>query len=84
VNAAQLEVHLRWMSRRDLDQVLAIEQECFDHPWHSEDFLRVMQEDDSLVMVAEHGGDTACGGENCPCSVTTGRHRTGVNLERFR
>ncbi len=48
-------VHIRWMVRRDMPEVLAIESECFDWPWEMEDFVGVLQQRDCLGMVAEHG-----------------------------
>ena len=36
----QVRVHIRWMIRRDMPEVLQIEQERFDYSWTEEDFLR--------------------------------------------
>src|SRR5438046_713436 len=38
--APPLPVHIRWMIRRDMPAVLAIEQECFEFPWYEADFGR--------------------------------------------
>lgn len=51
-----LQVHLRWMIRRDLPEVLAIEQESFEFPWGLEDFFHCLGTDDSIALVAELSG----------------------------
>jgi ribosomal-protein-alanine N-acetyltransferase len=52
---AQVRVHIRWMIRRDMPDVLAIEQGCFDYPWTEEEFLRVLRQRNCIGMVAEYG-----------------------------
>ena len=49
-----LHVHIRWMIRRDMPEVLAIEGACFDFPWLEEDFIRCLRQRNCLGMVAEH------------------------------
>lgn len=51
----ELRVHIRWMIRRDMPEVLHIEQESFDYPWHEEDFLRCLRQRNCIGMVAELG-----------------------------
>ena len=51
----QLRVHIRWMIRRDMPEVLAIEQESFEFPWFEEDFIRCLRQRNCIGMVAEHG-----------------------------
>lgn len=51
----ELRVHVRWMIRRDMAEVLAIENECFDEPWDEEDFLRALRQRNCIGMVAEVG-----------------------------
>src|SRR3954451_12823828 len=46
-------VHIRWMIRRDMPSVLAIEQECFEFPWFEEDFIRCLRQRNCIGMVAE-------------------------------
>src|SRR5438105_14276970 len=48
-----LPVHIRWMIRRDMPAVLAIEQECFEFPWYEEDFIRCLRQRNCIGMVAE-------------------------------
>ena len=35
-------VHIRWMIRRDMPEVLEAEQQSFDYSWTEEDFLRCL------------------------------------------
>ena len=51
---SQLPVHIRWMIRRDMPEVLAIEQQCFEFPWYEEDFIRCLRQRNCIGMVAEH------------------------------
>ena len=51
----QVRVHIRWMIRRDMPEVLAIEHASFDFPWGEEEFLRVLRQRNCIGMVAEHG-----------------------------
>ena len=48
-------VHIRWMIRRDMPEVLAIEHQSFEHPWCEEEFLRVLRQRNCIGMVAEQG-----------------------------
>ena len=50
----QLRVHIRWMIRRDMPEVLDIEQESFEFPWCEEDFIRCLRQRNCIGMVAEH------------------------------
>ena len=52
---AQLRVHVRWMIRRDMPEVLAIEHAGFEFPWCEEEFLRVLRQRNCIGMVAELG-----------------------------
>ncbi len=47
-------VHIRWLIRRDMDTVLAIETEAFEFPWLEEDFIRCLRGRYTIGMVAEH------------------------------
>jgi [ribosomal protein S18]-alanine N-acetyltransferase len=49
----QLPVHIRWMIRRDMPEVLAIEEQCFEFPWYEEDFIRCLRQRNCIGMVAE-------------------------------
>ncbi len=50
----QLRCHIRWMIRRDMAEVLDIEQESFEFPWCEEDFIRCLRQRNCIGMVAEH------------------------------
>ena len=51
----RLRVQLRWMIRRDMPEVLGIEQEAFEFPWSDEDFTRCLRQRNCIGMVAEAG-----------------------------
>src|SRR5687768_6635477 len=51
----QARVHIRWMIRRDMPEVLSIETQCFEFPWTEEDFLRCLRQRNCIGMVAEQG-----------------------------
>src|SRR5438067_8476205 len=51
--SSHLPVHIRWMIRRDMSEVLAIEQQCFEFPWFEEDFVRCLRQRNCIGMVAE-------------------------------
>ncbi|MBI3465905.1 MAG: ribosomal protein S18-alanine N-acetyltransferase [Planctomycetes bacterium] len=44
------------MIRRDLPEVLAIEQASYDYPWNEEEFLRCLRQRNCIGMVAEVDG----------------------------
>ena len=55
VQREQVKVHIRWMIRRDMPEVLAIEHASYDLPWCEEEFLRVLRQRNCIGMVAECG-----------------------------
>ena len=50
----QLSVHIRWMIRRDMSDVLEIENSSFEFPWFEEDFIRCLRQRNCIGMVAEY------------------------------
>jgi ribosomal-protein-alanine N-acetyltransferase len=50
----EVRVHIRWMIRRDMAEVLAIEAESFEFPWLEEDFIRCLRQRNCIGMVAEY------------------------------
>lgn len=50
-----IRVHIRWMIRRDLPEILAIEQMSFERAWVEDDFLRCLRQRNCICMVCEHG-----------------------------
>jgi ribosomal-protein-alanine N-acetyltransferase len=50
----QVKVHIRWMIRRDMPEVLQTEQESFEYAWTEEDFLKCLRQRNCIGMVAEH------------------------------
>jgi ribosomal-protein-alanine N-acetyltransferase len=51
----QLRVHIRWMIRRDMPEVLQIEEAGFEFPWCEDDFIRCLRQRNCIGMVAEYG-----------------------------
>jgi ribosomal-protein-alanine N-acetyltransferase len=43
------------MIRRDMPEVLDIEQHSFEFPWSEDDFIRCLRQRNCIGMVAEHG-----------------------------
>lgn len=48
-------VHIRWLIRRDLPDVLDIDSRSFFDVWEEEDFVRFMRQRNAIGMVAEFG-----------------------------
>lgn len=48
-------VHIRWMIRRDMPEVLSAESENPQFSWTEEDFLRCLRQRNCIGMVAELG-----------------------------
>ncbi len=48
-----MNVHVRWMIRRDMPEVVTIEREAFEFPWSEEDFTRCLRQRNCIGMVAE-------------------------------
>lgn len=51
----QVRIHIRWMIRRDMPEVLQTEQMSFAFAWTEEDFLRCLRQRNCIGMVAECG-----------------------------
>jgi [ribosomal protein S18]-alanine N-acetyltransferase len=47
-------VHIRWMIRRDMPEVLEIENGSFEFSWSEDDFIRCLRQRNCIGMVAEH------------------------------
>lgn len=50
----EVRVHIRWMIRRDMAEVLQIEEQSFEFSWTEEDFIRCLRQRNCIGMVAEH------------------------------
>ena len=53
-------IHIRWMIRRDMPDVMGIELAGFEFAWTEDDFLRCLRQRNCIGMVAERG-DTIVG-----------------------
>ncbi len=50
-----MNIHIRWMIRRDMEEVLDIEQQCFgQHAWSEDDYMNMVKRRNCIGMVAEH------------------------------
>lgn len=50
----EIRVHIRWMIRRDMPEVLAAEEASFEFPWLEDDFIRCLRQRNCIGMVAEY------------------------------
>lgn len=50
----KLKVQVRWLIRRDMPEVQAIEDASFEFPWSEESFIKVLRQRNCIGMVAEH------------------------------
>ena len=50
----EIRVHIRWMIRRDMPEVLGIEGESFQFPWSEDDFIRCLRQRNCIGMVCEY------------------------------
>jgi len=49
----EMEIHIRWMIRRDMPEVLRIEERSFEFPWSEENFILCLSQRNCIGMVAE-------------------------------
>jgi len=47
-------IHVRWMIRRDMPEVMRTERASFEHSWTEDDFLRCLRQRNCIGMVTEH------------------------------
>lgn len=53
-DTTKLTAHIRWMIRRDMPEVLAIEEDCFGpFAWQEENFINSLRQRNCIGMVAE-------------------------------
>ena len=50
--ATKNKVQIRWLIRRDMPEVLEIENECFEIPWNEQDFSSCLEQSRYIGMVA--------------------------------
>lgn len=48
-----LPAQVRWLIRRDMDEVMEIEKRSFDHPWSEEEFMCALRERNTIGAVIE-------------------------------
>lgn len=71
-----LRVHVRWMIRRDMPEVFAIERLSFEFPWCEKDFIRCLRQRNCIGKVAEQG-------ERVVGFMLYELHKTRLGLLRF-
>lgn len=49
------DVHIRWMIRRDMDSVQAIEDSSHEYPWPEDEFIRCLRQRNCIGMTAITG-----------------------------
>ncbi len=49
----RLSTRIRWMAKRDMPEVLAIEKNSFEFPWTEEDFIHCLQQRNCIGKVSE-------------------------------
>lgn len=69
-------VHIRWMIRRDMPDVMVTERASFEYAWTEDDFLRCLRQRNCIGMVAERG-DSVIG------FMIYELHRTRLHLLNF-
>lgn len=47
-------IRIRWMIRRDMPEVMSIEERSFEEPWTEEYFISALRQRCCIGMVAEH------------------------------
>ena len=47
-------IHIRWMIRRDMPEVLEMEKLSFEFPWQEKDFLRCLRQRNCIGRVADN------------------------------
>lgn len=45
--------HIRWLIRRDMPAVMAIENASFEHPWLESDYIKALHQRNCIGMVCE-------------------------------
>lgn len=72
----QLRVHVRWMIRRDMTEVLMIEELGFEFPWSDSDFVGVLRQRNNIGMIAEHN-------EQVVGFMVYSLHKTSLHIVNF-
>ena len=49
-----LPVHIRWMVRSDMPEVLAIESDLFEFAWNEEAFVKILRQRNAIGMVCDY------------------------------
>lgn len=52
--APSRQLHIRWLIRRDMAEVVAIERDSFPDPWPEHEFISALRERNCIGLVVEH------------------------------
>src|SRR5690606_31174277 len=77
----KVRVHIRWMIRRDMPEVLSTELASFEYAWTEEDFLRCLRQRNCIGMVAETDGPL--GGSRVVGFMIYELHETRLHVLHF-
>ena len=83
---------IRWLIRRDMDEVLQIENAAFEHPWLEEEILQLLRKRNAIGSVIESADQLGVHGfmlyelhrdriELKKIAVDPSRHRQGLGRE---
>ena len=56
-----MNVHIRWMIRRDMTEVLEIENKSSEHPWTETNFIHQLRQRNCIGMIAESEDEKVVG-----------------------
>lgn len=68
-----MDIHVRWMIRRDMPEIMEIENASFDFPWPEDEFHRVLRQRGCVGIVAEYS-------EKVVSHMFYRLHRTRIDL----
>lgn len=49
-----MDVAIRWMIRRDMPEVMAIDEACFWNPWEEKEWIAIQRERATITHIAEY------------------------------
>ena len=59
--STKLSIDLRWLCRKDLPEVVAIEKACFSHPFNEDNFTSLLRDRNTIGIVAENENSRVLG-----------------------
>lgn len=74
---------VRWMIRRDMPEVLEIEQLCFDDPWPEDEFIAKLRQRNCIGMVYDAVYDPKCPDYDVRAFMMYELHKTKLEILNF-